>query len=189
MRIVYLKAKWEPSFKSLINWRTIMANVKKAYQEIVNLLEANKDVKVSKILDQVITMAEAKVGGGGAGTAFLKNAEGETLAILDYYFKRWMPVVGELAVEFGAKAKTATGLNSMCKEGVSNWTKQQREAKNANATLLSKVASGEIAPTDIAANQVKIEETRKAIAKTKLGFATQDELLVYLKKQGFTAAI
>ncbi|NCB95310.1 MAG: hypothetical protein EOM35_02400 [Negativicutes bacterium] len=164
-----------------------MATVKKAYQDIVNLLEANPDVKVSKILPQVIELAEAK-NGAGAGTAFMKDAKGNVVAVLDYYFKRWMPVVGSKAVDFGAKAKTATGLNSMCKEGVSHWTKQQREAKNANAMLLTKVASGEVKPADIAKEQEKIEAARKAIVKTDLGFATQDELLAYLKKEGFTVA-
>jgi len=159
-----------------------MAQVKKAYQAIVDFLEANKDVKVSKVLDQVIQMTEAKAGAGGAGTTFIKDVQGNTVAVMDYYFKRWMPLVGDKAVEFGAKVKTATGFNSMCKAGVSLWTKQQRDAKNANAVLLSKVASGELKPSDIAAEQVRIEEARKTIAATELGFATQDELMKYLAK-------
>lgn len=158
-----------------------MAQVKKAYQAIVDFLEANKDVKVSKVLDQVIQMTEAKAG-AGAGSTFIKDAQGNTVAILDYYFKKWMPLVGDKAVEFGAKVKTATGFNSMSKVGVSHWTKQQRDAKNANTLLLSKVASGELKPSDIAAEQVRIEEARKLIVETDLGFATQDELMKYLAK-------
>lgn len=161
--------------------------VKKAYAEIVNLLEANRDVKVSKIIDQVIELASAKVG-RTEGSTFVKDAAGQTVAILDYYFKRWMPLVGDKAVEFGAKQKTSTGFNTMCKEGVSAWTKQQREAKNASAELLKKVAAGEIAPSDIASHQAAIEEARKAIVPTELGFDSVEALNKYLKKAGVELA-
>lgn len=157
--------------------------VKKAYQDIVALLDANRNVKVEKIIDQVIALASAKAGGGGAST-FIKDAAGNTVAILDYYFKRWMPLVGSKAVEFGAKQKTATGFNSMSKEGVSHWTKQQREAKNANSDLLKRVAAGEVSPADIPAEQEKIEAQRKMIAPTELGFDTVDALVEYLRSEG-----
>ncbi len=161
--------------------------VKKAYAEIVNLLEANRDVKVSKIIDQIIELASAKTG-RAEGSTFVKDAAGQTVAILDYYFKRWMPLVGDKAVEFGAKQKTSTGFNTMCKEGVSAWTKQQREAKNASAELLKKVAAGEIAPSDIASHQAAIEEARKAIVPTELGFDSVEALNKYLKKAGVELA-
>lgn len=160
-----------------------MANVKKAFQPIVDFLEANKDVKVSKILEQVIELTAAK-SARSEGSTFLKAADGTPVAIFDYYFKRWMPLVGDKAVEFGAKAKTTTGFNTMCKEGVSHWTKQQRDAKNAGAELLKNVASGAVKPQDILTEQAKIEEIRKAIAPTELGFADQEQLLKYLKKNG-----
>ncbi len=160
-----------------------MAKVKTAFQPIVDFLEANKDVKVSKILAQVIAMTEAKAN-RAEGSTFKKNSKGETVAVLDYYFKRWMPTVGPLAVEFGAKAKTATGLNTMCKDGVSHWTKQQSEAKKASGELLKKVASGEIKPQDIAVHQAQIEEARKVIVATDKGFASEAELEAYLAEQG-----
>lgn len=162
-------------------------SVKKAYQDIVALLEANRDVKVSKVIDQVIELASAKVG-RAEGNTYVKDAQGNTVAINDYYFKRWMPLVGDKAVEFGAKLKTATGFNTMCKEGVSAWTKQQREAKNANAELLQKVAAGEIQPAEIASHQAAIEEARKAIAPTELGFDSIEALNKYLKKSGVELA-
>ena len=160
-----------------------MATVKKAYQDIVSFLEANKDAKVSKVLEQVIEMASAKAN-RSEGSTFIKDASGNAVAILDYYFKRWMPLVGDKAVDFGSKQKTATGFNTMCKEGVSAWTKQQREAKNANAELLKRVAAGEVQPSAIPAEQAKIEEARKAILPTELGFADISDLMKYLKKQG-----
>lgn len=160
-----------------------MTAVKKAYQPIVDLLEANPKAKVSDILAQVIELAQAKTS-RVEGSAFKKDAQGNVVAIFDYYFKRWMPVVGEKAVEFGAKAKTATGLNTMCKEGVSHWTKQQRIAKQAQADLLTRVANGEVKPADIAKEQVAIEEARKAIVATELGFDNEADLMKYLAKSG-----
>lgn len=156
-------------------------SIKKAYSEIVNLLEANKDVKVSKIFDQIVELASAK-STRSEGSTYLKDVNGNTVAILDYYFKKWMPLVGDKAVDFGQKLKTSTGYNTMCKEGVSAWTKQQREAKNASAELLKKVASGEILPKDIASHQEAIENARKSIVETELGFANQEDLIKYLKK-------
>jgi len=158
-----------------------MTAIKKAYSEIVALLEANKDVKVSKIFDQVVELASAKTT-RSEGSTYVKDVEGNTVAILDYYFKKWMPLVGDKAVDFGQKLKTSTGYNTMCKEGVSAWTKQQREAKNASADLLKKVAAGEILPSDIAAHQAQIEEARKAIVPTELGFDNIEDLTKYLTK-------
>lgn len=158
-----------------------MTTVKKAYQEIVAVLEANKDKKVSQVFDQVVALASAKTARAAGGTTFIKDKAGKTVAILDYYFKRWMPLVGDKAVEFGAKANTSTGFNSMSKAGVSEWTKRERVAKTANVDLLGKVAKGEIKPSDIPAEQAKIEQARKAIMKTDQGFATMDELVKYLK--------
>lgn len=158
--------------------------IKKAYVEIINLLEANENAKVKSILDQVRELASAKVGAREGGSTFIRSVEGNVVAVLDYYFKRWMPLVGEKAVEFGAKKSTSTGLNTMSKAGVSEWTKQQRVAKAAEADLLAKVAAGEIQPADIQAEQAKIEEARKAIAETDLGFAERDEVLAYLAENG-----
>ncbi|PIR06648.1 MAG: hypothetical protein COV55_02740 [Candidatus Komeilibacteria bacterium CG11_big_fil_rev_8_21_14_0_20_36_20] len=160
--------------------------IKKAYQPIVDLLNSNKDAKVSDVIDQVVELVSAKSSRGEVGGNFIKDNDGNTIAIKCYYFKRWMPLVGESAVEFGTKVRTATGFNSMCKEGVSHWTKQQREAKNANAELLNKVANGDIAPENILAEQAKIEETRKSIVDTDLGFASAEEINTYLENEGLT---
>lgn len=164
-----------------------MATVKKAFQPLIDFLEANADKKVKSILNEVIELTKASTN-RMEGSSFIKDSEGNVVAIHDYYFKRWMPLVGEKAVDFGQKVKSATGLNTMCKEGVSHWTKQQREAKNGLAALLGKVASGELAPTDIAAEQAKLEEARKAIAPTELGFATQEEVEAYLVENNVVLA-
>lgn len=161
--------------------------VKKAFQPIVDLLEAkieeNPKASIKSILADVIDLTKASTSRGGT-TSFKKDASGAVVAIHDYYFKRWMPLVGEKAVEFGAKAKTTTGFNTMSKVGVSLWTKQQREAKQAEQALLNQVASGEVAPEDIPAKQAEIEEARKRIEPTDLGFENEDDLLDYLADAG-----
>jgi hypothetical protein len=164
-----------------------MSNIKKAYVEIVELLEANEDKKVKSIIDQVRELASAKTS-RASGDSALRDTDGNVVAIQDYYFKRFMPLVGNKAVEFGAKKNSSTGLNTMCKEGVSNWTKQQRVAKQANQDLLTRVANGEVAPENIGAEQAKIEEERKSIAPTELGFETKEEVVKYLEKNGVTLA-
>lgn len=165
-----------------------MSNIKKAYQEIVSFLEENSDKKVKSILEDVIAMASAKTTRGESGGNFIKDSEGNVVAIFCYYFKRWMPLVGDAAVEFGAKKNTATGLNSMCKEGVSHWTKQQRVAKQAQADLLNKVAKGEVAPENILDEQKAIEDERKAIVETELGFATKEDIETYLSQNSIALA-
>jgi predicted ThiF/HesA family dinucleotide-utilizing enzyme len=158
--------------------------IKKAFQPIMDILLANPKATIASVLDQVTALASAAGGVRAEGNVFLKDDKGATVAIYDYYFKRWMPLVGEKKVEFGAKVGTVTGFNSMSKEGVSEWTKQQRLAKTAGAELLQNVAAGKVKPDQILAEQAKIEEARKAIKPTTLGFATLEEVKAYLVKTG-----
>lgn len=135
--------------------------IKKAYQDIVAFLEDNKDSKVKTILPGVIELASAKTGGGGGGGSTIRrNEAGEVTHIYCYYHKMWEPID---AVEFGKKATSPTGLSNMCKEGTSEWTKQQRAAKKANEDLLASVSAGDTAPGDIAAKQEDIAATKNAI--------------------------
>ena len=154
-----------------------MATIKKAYQSIVELLQANEDAKVSDVLQDVIDLASAKTGaGGGKATAFHRDEEGNVVAIKCYYHKLWMdPNV----VEFGKKATSPTGLNNMCKDGVSKWTKQQREAKAQEGELLGRVASGDLAIEDIAGEQERINEETARIEPREddYGFTTLEECL------------
>lgn len=154
-----------------------MATIKKAYAAIVELLEANQDAQVSDILPSVIELAAAKTGaGGGKATAFHRNEEGEVVAIKCYYHKLWMD---PRVVEFGKKATSPTGMNNMCKDGVSKWTKQQRESKAAEAELLTRVAAGELAVEDIAGEQERIAEEAARIEAREdgYGFETLEECL------------
>lgn len=158
--------------------------IKKSFVPIMEHLNENLNKKVSDVIEAITAMASTKTGGKKGGTSgastFLKDVAGNTVAIFDYYFKRWMPLVGEQAVEFGAKASAASGYSSMSKEGTSLWTKQQAEAKKAMSQILVDVESGNLEIAEIAAKKEEIEATRKKIAETNLGFATLEEVKEYL---------
>ena len=146
-------------------------STKKAYVELVSFLESNKAKKVSTILEEVYRMTQAKQ----SQTNSHYNEDGELIAIFCYYHKRW-----ELLSEhtYGAKKGTKTGLNSMCKVGVNQWTKQQAQAKKANGELLLKVSRGEIAIEDIPSVQAEIEAERVSTKYEDdyVGFESIDEL-------------
>lgn len=164
-----------------------MASIKKAYTEIVELLQANLEASVADVLPSVIELASAKAGGGGSrATTFHKNEDGEVVAIKCYYHGVWMsPAV----VDFGKKASSATGFNNMCKEGVSNWTKQQAAAKKAKNDLLNQLAEGELAQEDLSAAIAKIEEDRDGVYAREdgYGFETLDECLADNIERGVAA--
>ena len=152
--------------------------IKKAYVELYALLEANKGKKVSAILKQVEELCQAKNSGGSEiGTTYLKNDKEETIAIFCYYFKKWMPVA---KVDFGKKKGTASGYNTMCKEGVSNWTKQQRQAKKDNEALLVALSEGTMDVKDLEDARAQVELTRKYINKmedTKHHYSTAEDVI------------
>jgi len=154
-----------------------MAGIKKAYTEIVELLQANDDAIVADVLPEVIALASAKTGGGGSrATTFHRNEEGVVVGVKCYYFGTWMSPEIE---DFGKKASSATGLNSMCKEGVSHWTKQQAGYKKAQAALLGQVASGEVDAADLPTIMADLEAERDAVVEKSngYGFETLEELL------------
>lgn len=136
-----------------------MTTIKVQYKEVIAFLEANKGKKVASILDEVKTLCEAKKGGSN-GQTFIRDEAGNVTKVFCYYHKKWEDIS---TVEFGVKKNTATGLNTMCKEGVSNWTKQQRIAKQEEAKLLDKLISGELSQEDLAAAREQIDFQRQTI--------------------------
>lgn len=149
--------------------------IKKAFITLHALLEANQDKKVKSIMDEAVEIMSAK-GAGGAATAVHRDADGNVVAIMDYYFKVWLPVA---LVEFGAKANSASGLNTMCKLGTSLWTKQQREFKKGKEDLLTAVQEGNVLPTEIQVELDKLEEARTYIAPypiPEVAFASTEEV-------------
>jgi len=147
-----------------------MTTVKKQYEEIYSLLEASKNKKVSTVLPQLIELMSRKNNSSGQANTFLKVND-EVVAIYCYYHKKW-ELLSEC--EYGSKKNTATGYNTMCKEGVSKWTKQQRVKKLANEELLTRVASGEVLPEDIAVEQGLIAEQAKEIVPREDGHGTDE---------------
>ena len=148
------------SLDSIPNWRSIMG-VKKAYVELVAYLEANKDSKVKTILAGAIELCSAKSGGaGGAGANFKKDDKGKVTHVFCYYHKMWEDV-NEVA--FGVKSTSPTGLNNMCKEGTSQWTKQHRASKKANEDLLNDVSEGKVDPKDLKGLRADIEASRAIV--------------------------
>lgn len=135
-------------------------NIKKAYVSLIEFLNENADKKVKTILPDIIAMVEKASGGGSVGNTVRRDEEGNVIEIFCYYHKEWEDVS---LVPYGKKANSTSGLNTMCKQGTSMWTKQQREAKQAKADLLEKVASGEVLPSELTVELEKIEEARKAI--------------------------
>lgn len=161
--------------------------IKKAFVDIVEFLQENEKKTVKSILPDVIEMASAKAGGGsGGGSTFHKNDKGEVVAIRCFYHGLWM---SPQVVEFGKKANSSTGYNTMCKEGVSKWTKQQRDAKKAREDLLTKVAASEIEPSKLPAEMEAIEEARKTVIPPAdgYGFATLEDCLADNQKRGVAA--
>ena len=154
-----------------------MSSIKKAFVEIVEVLQANANELVGDILPQIVALASAKTGGGGGkATTFHKNEDGVIVAIRCYYHGLWMsPEV----VDFGKKASSATGLNSMCKDGVSKWTKQERTAKAASSQLLTDVANGDVEATDLTAVMADIEAERelRVAREDAYGFDTLEACL------------
>jgi len=166
--------------------------IKKAYVGIIDFLESNKNKKVSTILPEVKVLCESKTKAGASGIkTFLKDSDGTILGILDYYFKRWMPLVGSKAVEYGIKANSPSGFNPMCKKGVSYWTKQQAVAKKAMGKMLDDLENGKLECSDIADRKVEIEVAKTEIVEelTLAMFSTKEELIDYLDSEGFKVEV
>ncbi len=134
--------------------------IKKDFTELYAILEANKNRKVSSILPELLELMTKKNNASGSSNTFVKDDDGNTIAVFCYYHKRW-ECVSEC--DYGSKKSTATGLNTMCKEGVSRWTKQQRAKKQAEAGLLGKLSSGELTVEDLPAAQADIEAASKEV--------------------------
>ena len=145
--------------------------IKKAYVALIEYLEANKDSKVKTILPGAIELCSAKTSGSGTGANFKKDKDGNVTHVFCYYHKKWEDVK---VVEFGVKSTSPTGLNNMCKEGTSQWTKQHRAAKKANEDLLNDVSDGKVNPADLKGLRADIEATRATIVPREDGHGTYE---------------
>lgn len=131
-------------------------SIKKDFIAIIELLEANTNKKVSTILEEARALASKKAN----DVTFKKDADGNVTHVFCYYHKEWEEVAN---VEYGPKKGTATGLNTMCRVGVSQWSKQQREAKKSREALLKHLSSGEITIEQLPDLEADIEAKRTEI--------------------------
>ena len=133
-------------------------SIKKDFVQLVELLQTNSNKKVSTLMPQILELATKKsTSSADHEKTFITDDDGNVVAVFCYYHKKW-----ELTkdCEYGPKKSSASGLNTMCKVGVSAWTRQQRASKKANDELLDKLASEEIQMSDLASARREIEETR-----------------------------
>lgn len=141
-------------------------STKKAFVELVEFLEQNKDKKISTILDDIYDLTSSKQ----SSKNFLTDESGKVTHIFCYYHKLWEPVD---KCSYGSKKHSPSGYNSMCKEGVNQWSKQQRESKKSEADLLDKVANGELDPDKIYDEKARIESDRKKIVPREDGIGSE----------------
>jgi hypothetical protein len=145
----------------------IMTAIKKQFEEIHALLELNKNKKVDTIMPQLLELMARKNNASGQANTFIKDAEDNVIAIYCYYHKKW-ELISECA--YGSKKGTATGYNTMCKQGVSMWTKQQRVKKQSEAGLLQLIISEELQAADLPLRQEQIAEEAKVIVPREDGY-------------------
>ena len=131
-----------------------MTTIKKVYSEVFEILNSNQNKKVKDIMTDLLEVMQSQQ----RDKNHYEDEHG--LWIFCYYHKDW-----ELTsqVEYGRKANTATGLNSMCKVGTNAWTKQQREFKKFKSELLDKVAAGGISTDQIESEIQRLEEEKSKI--------------------------
>jgi hypothetical protein len=153
---------------------------KKQFEEICAFLTINKAKKVNTIFEELVALMSVKQGGSDRGKTFLKDSEGNTYAVYCYYHKKW-ELINTAA--YGTKTSAATGLNTMCKEGVSSWSKQQRLYKKRNEELLQLVAKGELSAEDLPNLMAEAEELRKGVELRgdEHGFENVEEVTKFLE--------
>jgi hypothetical protein len=153
--------------------------VKKSFEELYNILKANKDKKVSSVLEQLMPLLESK----SVEQPYILNKDGELLAIKDSYFKVW---ILKSENEIGKKIHSPTGYNSFCKTGINAWTK-----RNAKAKLLK--AEQELALSNenfslYKEKKVEHENLLKSIdfglIRGKYATASREDCVKHLEEQG-----
>ncbi len=156
---------------------------KKVFKDLVSFLEVNKDKMIKNILPEIYNLTHSKIC-RVEGDSFIKDKSGKLVAAMCFYYRQWMIVTGENAVEFGLKAKTKTGFNTMCKAGLELWLKQQKTAKQATKQIVVDIKADVLAIKDISKREDEIELARTFVAKPKIGYKTKLLLFLELQKMG-----
>ena len=132
-----------------------MSTIKKGYTELYAILLANADMEVSDVMELLMPIMTSQI----RDKAHYTDEDGR-LVVFCYYHKQWEWVD---QVPYGKKANTKTGLNTMCKVGTNQWTKQQREYKASAETILDQVAAGTLAYEDIPAKREEYADMKDRI--------------------------
>jgi len=152
-----------------------MSFIKKNFEEIHALLSSNKDKVIEDIMPQLLALMVSKQRDKN------HHETDDGLEIFCYYHKEWELVS---QVEFGSKASSATGYNSMCKVGVNAWTKQQRDFKSSKANLLEEMIAGDLEASDLSE---RIEE-REIIKDSILPLIEYHEVIATIENDELLAA-
>lgn len=132
-----------------------MSNIKKQFISIYNIIEIHKDKFSKTLYKQLVDECTSRV----LTQTFRTNDEG-TLEIFCWYHKEWEDTE---IIAYGSKKGTKTGLNTFCKQGVSHWTKQQREFKHGKEMLIEQLMSGDIEQDDLPELMGKLEAKSKVV--------------------------
>lgn len=157
--------------------------IKKIYKDLVAFLETNKDKAIKNVLPEIYNLTRSKIC-RVEGDSFIKDKDGKLVAAMCFYYQQWMPLVGENAVEFGVKANTKTGLNTMSKAGLELWLAQQKTATQAGKQIIVDIKTEVLAIKDIGKREDEIELARTFVAKPKIGYETKLLLFLELQKIG-----
>lgn len=162
--------------------------IKKDFQPVMDLFSnvlavlAQNKVKKS-VIEQCTALYNDAVdltanrnsnGSGSKTTAYYQN--GKLVAVFCYYHKQWELVEH---IEYGNKSGTKTGLNTMCKEGVSAWTKANRKRQKTQDEVVKQLLKGEITNEEAQAF-MDAEQVIEPHSNEDHSFATISELEAYL---------
>ncbi len=155
-------------------------NIKKVFLPIFAILEGHQEHKVKSIMTELLAEMSKASTSPSNGAHCIFGEDGAVLAVKDNYFQRWMPLVGDDAVEFTPRATAISGVNSVCKVGAAQMSRQNTIARKALANLLVDLESGKLAIEDIADAKVDIAYAKDLVTPTSLGFETKEEVEEYL---------
>lgn len=177
-----------------------MKKVKKAFQPLIALLEANKGKKLTdELFAQCLACegVEAKAGGqpGGTYVQVQKDGQQETAAILDSFQGSWYTITGYGPDGVGVSRKaTKSGYNTHTNVGAVLYGKDRKLVHDLEAEIeelneqffehdaMSKDEfKAKIAELN-GAYDSKRNELRKEI---KPGFATREDVVKHLTDNGF----
>lgn len=164
--------------------------IKKDYQAVMSLfaqaIETLKANKVKKsVIEEVtaqyneavyITSSKKSNGSGSSSTAYFDENR-NLVAVFCYYHKRWELVSN---IEYGKKTGTKTGLNTMCKEGTSAWTKNNRALQKQKDALTQQMLKGELTHDQFKEQYENISFNIEPHSDEDHSFATLNDLKAYL---------